>query len=92
MDGKETVKVWANGFGRWHARVTFPGEGYGPPYLDAHIDRIREKARRAIRRAVVERDENGPGWVCRVEVAETDQDSLNVTHSITYRERLIKDK
>jgi hypothetical protein len=84
----ETVKVYANGFGRWHARVTFPAPGYGPSHLDGEIDRIRARARRAIRRAVTERGESGPGWVCRVEVAATDQDSLNVTHSITYREKV----
>jgi len=88
----ETVKVWANGYRRWHVRVTFPAPGYGPSHLAGEIDRIRAKARRAIRRAVIERGESGPGWVCRVEVAESDLDSLNVTQSITFRERFIEDE
>jgi hypothetical protein len=81
----ESVSTWADGFGRWHARVTFPEPGYGPQYLDASIARIRAKARRAIIREVLARE--SVDYRCRVEVVEHDQDSLNRMHSITYAER-----
>ncbi len=73
----ETVTTYADGFGRWHARVQFPEPGYGPQYLDANIDRIRAKARRAIRREMLAREFVGHDLVVRVEVVACDQDSLN---------------
>lgn len=81
----ETVATWADGHGAWHARVTFPGRGYGPAHLDQHIDRIRAKARRAIRREILAR-EAGPVAPIRVHVAAHDLDSMNVMRSITYAE------
>lgn len=87
----ETVHTWADAFGIWHARVTFPG-GYGPSHLGANIDRIRAKARRAIRREIVERegkwhDPNLRGYRCAVHVVANDLDHMNLMHSITFAER-----
>lgn len=81
----ETVTTWADGFGTWHARVNFSGIGYGPAYLDQHIDRIRAKARRAIRREILAR-QAGPISPVRVHVTANDLDSMNVMRSITYSE------
>lgn len=86
--GEETVTTWANGFGTWHCRVDFPAPGYGPQYLDGHIDRIRAKARRAIRREILLR--SPAGFVLapvRVEVADSNLDAMNRMRSITYAER-----
>lgn len=82
----ETVTTWADGFGRWHARVNFGGIGYGPAYLDQHIGRIRARARRAIRRELLAR-ESDPIRPVRVEVVANDLDAMNVMRSITYAEK-----
>lgn len=83
---KETVTTWADGLGVWHARIDFPLPGYGPAYLDRHIDRIRAKARRAIRREIEVRQGAHPAPV-RISVAANCLDHMNVMRSITYRER-----
>lgn len=72
----ERVKVWADGFGRWHAEVSFPSPGYGPHHLDQHWSRIRAKARRAIRREILAR-ENGPIKPVRIKVADNYLNSFN---------------
>lgn len=81
----ETVTTWADGFGIWHARVDFPAPGYGPGFLDQHIDRIRAKARRAIRREILAR-EAGPIAPVRVHVSANDLDSANRMRSLTFAE------
>lgn len=82
----ERVTVWADGFGQWHAKVTFPDDGYGPAFLAANIGRIRAKARRAIRREIAARQ--GPGrFTVRVFVKANQLDHMNVMHSITFAER-----
>lgn len=41
---RETVTTWADGFGRWHARVTFPG-GYELDHMNVTRSIIyRERA------------------------------------------------
>lgn len=82
----ETVHTLADSFGVWYARITFPDGGYGPDHLKANADRIRAKARRAIRRQILAR-EAGPIRPVRVEVVKNDVDHMNVMHSITYKER-----
>jgi hypothetical protein len=82
----EVVTTWANSSGHWHARVDFPAAGYGPGHLRANIDRIRAKARRAMRREIGQRQNVDRQWRCRVVVADSDLDHMNVMHSITYRE------
>lgn len=82
----ETVTTHTDGYGIWHARVSFPSPGYGPQFLAGNIDRIRAKARRAIRKEILARV-NAPIGSVRVEVFTTNLDSFNRMHSITYRER-----
>lgn len=85
----ERVITYANGYGIWHARIEFPAPGYGPAYLEASSDRIRAKARRAIRREVALREEVSRTWICRLEISDNDLDPQNVMRSITYRERTL---
>lgn len=86
MGEVESVHTWADSFGRWHARVTFPGIGYGPQYLNGEIARIRAKARRAIRREIAAR-QGEQRFTVRVKVAANDLDHMNVMRSITFAER-----
>lgn len=81
----EVVTTWADGFGNWHAKVQFEPPGYGNTHLAANIDRIRAKARRAIRREILAR-ERGPIRPVRVHVSENDLDHMNVMRSITFAE------
>lgn len=81
----EQVTTWADGFGIWHAKITFGHPGRETTSLTAHAQRLRRKAQRAIRNEVTSRGENGPGWVCRIEIADV-QAANQVTTSITYRE------
>lgn len=83
----EVVTTWADDTGRWHARVTFPGIGYGD-YLNGQIDRVRAKARRAIRREITAR-QGAPVGPVRVEVVGSYQHpSALTTQHITYAERI----
>lgn len=83
----ESVVTWMDGFGVWHARVAFPSPGYGPDHLDKQVHRIRAKARRAIRREILAR-QNGPIHPVRVHVEANSLDHMNRMHSITYKETL----
>lgn len=82
---EETVDTWADGFGAWHARVTFPLAGYDQAYLEANNARIRRKAQQAIRREICARQWERH-FTCRVRVKESVLDSQNVMRSITYAE------
>ncbi len=82
----ERVHTWADSFGVWHARVEFPGAGYGPTHLEGQITRIRAKARRAIRREVAAR-QGAQRFTVRVQVVGNDLDHLNRMRSIEYAER-----
>lgn len=88
----EQVVVYADGFGLWYARVDFT-EPVGPVFLLQHHERLRAKARRAIRRQLSLRQEQ-PLPPIRVERVEdllrrgTDPDHMNQWWSITYRERV----
>ena len=82
----EIVTTSADAFGNWHAKVIFPAPGYGPQYLDENADRIRAKARRAIRAEIAARQSSPVGPV-RVEVKANSLDHLNRMRSITYSEK-----
>lgn len=82
---RETVHTWADGFGVWHARVSFPSPGYGPSYLAERMAGIRARARRAIRAEILAR-EAGPAGPVRVEVTANELDHMNLMHSITFSE------
>lgn len=85
----ETVNTYADSFGVWHARVTFPEPGYGPAHLEANNDRIRAKARRAIRREIAAR-QGEQRLTVRVHVVDIELGSMNRMESITYAERRAK--
>lgn len=87
MTMSETVETWTDAFGFWHAKVSFPYPGYGPAHVSTNIDRIRAKARRAIRREILAR-ENGPIRPVRVFVSANHIDHMNRLRSITYAERV----
>lgn len=78
--------MWADGYGRFGARVTFPA-AYGPAELAAARRRVRRKARRRIRQALALRGACGPGWRCRVVPLDTATDEHGGTLSVAYRER-----
>lgn len=88
MNKDETVTTWANAFGRWHARVDFPAPGYGPGYLDGHVDRIRAKARRAIRREIGQREQLPRNYRVSVIVEDNDLDHMNRMRSLTFAEKV----
>ena len=91
ITARETVTTYADGKGRWYARVDF-APGYTPDQIGRHIDRIRAKARRYIRAELTAR-QGAPLGPVRVEVTEDhwrhgqSPDHMNVWWSITYRER-----
>jgi hypothetical protein len=80
----EKVTTWANGYGLWHARVTL-SEPYGPSALAAEIDRIRAKARRAIKSEIRQR-QSVQNFRCAIQIVDKDLDHMNVTRSITFAE------
>lgn len=91
ITARETVTTYADGYGRWYARVDF-APGYTPDQIERHINRIRAKARRYIRAELIAR-QGAPLGPVRVEVTEDhwrhgrSPDHMNVWWSITYRER-----
>ena len=54
-----TVTTYADGKGRWYARVDFTNP-VGPHWLERNIDSIRQKARRAIRTEIKARQAAPP--------------------------------
>lgn len=88
MTSVETVTTWADGTGRWHARVQFPEPGYGRKKVEREADRVRARARRAIRRELAAREKLSPGWRCRVQIVDAIVAPGLVTRSITYAERV----
>lgn len=82
----ETVTTWADGSGRWYARVDFPAPGYPWQRLEERASRIRAKAQRAIRREIDARGAGlGSGWRCRV--VQTDSVWTDgIAQSVTYSE------
>lgn len=80
-----TAHTWADGFGVWHARIGLPGNGYTPQQLEANKERIRSKARRAIRREIGIR-QAPQSFTVHLQVAGSDLGANNLTRSITYKE------
>lgn len=83
----EKTVTWADAHGRWHVRIELPSPGYGPAELKQWGERLRRKARRAVRREIEARGTVGAGWRCRIEVEERDLTPDDVTRSITWREK-----
>jgi hypothetical protein len=62
----ETVRTWADGFGTWHAVVERAGG-----FPDSEMTRVRNRARRAIRRELAARQ--APGTLAPVRVKRVDR-------------------
>lgn len=82
----ETIHTWADGFGNWHAKVTFPAPGYDGAQMKEHGPEARRKAQRAIRRGLEIRHQPGTLAPVRIVLERWDLDDDNVTHSVTYAE------
>ena len=82
-----TLTTWADGFGRWHCKVSSViGWGNAGPYdIDLHRNAMRERARRAIRSEIESRG-NGQRVIVALKVAGNSLDSMNVLHSLTFAE------
>lgn len=81
---RNSVTTWADGFGRWYAKVSI-----GYPAQSDRVDsaRLRAAARRAIRRQLAARDAMGAGWRLSVEVVANHVGADNRLYSITYAEK-----
>ena len=82
-DKAATVHTWADGFGRWHARVTF-----ATPIAAESIDwsNVRRRARRAMRTEIIERQGVGE-IVLRSMLESTDKDDAGNVASVVYAEK-----
>lgn len=81
------VETWADGHGIWHCKVaSAAGWGNtGPRDIGRHIDAIRARARRAIRREIQDRQAAPVGPV-KLVVAANDVAANNVLYSLTFKE------
>lgn len=85
MSNQETVTTWTDGSGRWHARVNFPAPGYNGDTINTNAKRIRARARRTIRRELMERQNLRPGYRLQIELI-SDVVDADMFKSITYAE------
>lgn len=76
----EKVVTYADGSGRWFARVEF--DKAGPAWIAQNIDRIRAKARRAIKREIAAREALSASWRCRIEVTAQEMTSITFGETI----------
>lgn len=83
---QERVTVVQDSRGAMLAQVLFTAPGYGPAYMEANMERIRAKARRAIRNEYATRGVNMTGYRVRVGVLDHDLDAQNRMHSIIFME------
>ena len=80
------LNTYADGFGVWYCQITYPG-GIGNTWeAEAIADKSMRAAKRAIRRAIVERSE--PVKVKRLsyKVAANDLAASNLLYSLTIAE------
>jgi hypothetical protein len=82
----ENVYTWADAFGNWHAKVIF-AESVDAGFLSQHYDRIRTKARRAIRAELLLRQAPDTLGPVRVVALPVSFDYADLTHSMTYVEK-----
>lgn len=87
MMKRNKVTTWADGFGRWYARVDL---AVATPSDTLPIDSVRRVARRAIRREIELRNHAKylEGYVTRIEIDKTDLGADNRLYSITFREKV----
>jgi hypothetical protein len=82
---RNKVTTWADGFGRWYARVDL---AIATPSDTLPIDSVRRVARRAIRREVSLREMVGEYYQFNIEIYKTDLGADNRFYSITFREKV----
>jgi hypothetical protein len=82
----ETVTTHADGFGNWHATVMFPDTDPEPNYADGSAQRIRSKARQAIRAEIEARGNGQPIRPVRIHYVSTAHNTRAGTRSVTYAE------
>lgn len=85
--GDWELTTWADGFGRWHARVS-SAAGWGNAGVrdvERHLPAMRERARRAIRDEITQRQALPVGPIALV-VADNVQDAQGVFRSFTFAE------
>jgi hypothetical protein len=85
MMKRNKVTTWADGFGRWYARVDL---AVATPSDTLPIDSVRRVARRAIRREIEARMYKGTPFPLRIEIDKTDLGADNRFYSITFREKV----
>lgn len=79
------VTTWADGFGLWHARVSFVEPRPAPSHTDGEAGRIHAWALRNVRYALALRGNGEPITVdVRLDDVETNADGLAL--SVTYVE------
>src|SRR5699024_992074 len=83
------VTTWADGFGRWFAKVSSEvGWGNaGVRNIELHHDAMRERARRAIRKEIAQRQGAAVGSVALEVVGSHTWASSNVMSSLTFAEK-----
>jgi hypothetical protein len=80
------LNTYADGFGVWHCKITYPG-GIGNTWkAEAIAAKSMRAAKRAIRRAIVERSEPVKVKRLNYKVAANDSCSVNHLHSLTIAE------
>lgn len=80
------LNTYADGFGIWHSQITYPG-GIGNTWeAEAIADKSMRAAKRAIRRAIVERMDPTPCKRLSYKVAANDIASDNRLRSLTIAE------
>lgn len=79
------VTTWADGFGAWHARVTFVEPRPAPSYADGEAQQVRATALQAIRYALELRG-NGEPITVRLRLGEVEVGADGLARSITYVE------
>lgn len=80
------LNTYADGFGIWHCEITYPGGMGNTGEAERIIGNSHRAARRAIRRAIVERMEPKTTRRLRYKVAANDYCSVNHLHSLTIAE------
>ncbi len=80
------LNTYADGFGVWHCQITYPG-GIGNTWkAEAIAAKSMRAAKRAIRRAIVERMEPKQTRRLRYEVISSDDCASNHCHGMTIAE------
>ena len=83
----ETFEAWTDDAGVWHATVRLPDGGYTPEKLAEVLTRLRDRARRAIRKEIGKRGGTGMGHRSRLVVADMFVGVGDRVTSLNFREQ-----